>query len=494
MNTTRAARLGAAALTTLTASALVVIPGTGAAHAQSDCPVMYALGVQGTGQSSPGTSPTDDTGFMSTVLVPLQAQTDAAAVAVQHEYLSYDASFGGWVPSGTNATYEKSVTGGVDKLRTRVSELAKQCSNARFALTGYSQGAHVVSLFAQEIGKGTASAVSADRVAGVALFGDPTRTSGATTFPGAAGQQRPAAAPGTSGDAVSAISEVVPIPPSGAGISASKDTPADFGRLVGRVASFCTGGDLSCDAPDNAPLLRAVANVAAQVQNPGDPFQALSNIAQALAQTAIKTATSVVNEDISGTSLSALSLSPKKSISQRLAEASDPSTPVDVSQVLKAVLKVGTIGISAVSTVARSMLTTSTITEIATAGLADPLAGLAVFGAKLASAVSTLIPPATALRWVQETFEAFIDNLDDNQDMLSAATWVKYSDVITRHGSYMSDPVTPTGGTAVAWVADWFAAAAQDLAGITPAATTSGPSSSPHTTTPPATSTTVRPN
>ncbi|MFC9999623.1 cutinase family protein [Nocardia sp. NPDC127526] len=456
-----------------TVAVLLSVPATTATAQSADCPALFTLGVQGTGQSSPNASPTDDTGFLSTVFTPLLAKADASGTHVQREYLAYDASFGGFVAGGTSATYAQSVTKAVDKAKTRLSEFVSQCKDSAVGLVGYSQGAHVISLLAQAIGGGNGP-VPVDKIAGVALFGDPTRTAGATTFPGAGNANRPEAMPGTSGDAVAAIAAVNPIPPAGAGIGGSTEQPADFGKLVGRVVSFCTGGDLSCDAPDNAPLLRAVAQVAASVQNPGDPIQALANIATSLAQTSIKTFTSVVNNDVSGSTLSGLSYSPKKSISQRLAEASDPNTPVDVSGALKAVLKIGTIALNAVGTVAKSMLTASNIAEIGTAGLANPIAGLAVFGAKLATALSELVPISTGIRWITETFQAFITNISDNQDLLSATTWVKYSDVITRHGSYQSDPITPTGETATTWVADWFAAAAADIAGVQPA-----PSSAP---------------
>ncbi|WP_330185953.1 cutinase family protein (plasmid) [Nocardia sp. NBC_01503] len=487
----RQLRAGAVAtIAAATIAVLLTMPATTAGAQSSDCPALFTLGVQGTGQSSPNASPTDDTGFLSNVFTPLLAKADAEGAKVQREYLPYDASFGGFVAGGTNATYAQSVTKAVDKARTRLSELVSSCKDSAVALVGYSQGAHVISLLAQDIGAGNGP-VPVDKIAGVALFGDPTRTAGATTFPGDTNATRPNAMPGTSGQVLGEIAQVNPLPPSGAGIGESTEKPADFGKLVGRVVSFCTGGDLSCDAPDNAPLLRAVAQVAASVQNPGDPIQALANIATSLAQTGIKTVTSVANNDLSGTSLSALSYSPKKSISQRIAEASDPNTPVDISGALKAVMKIGTIALNAVGTVAKSMLTATNIAEIGTAGLANPIAGLALFGAKLAGALSELVPISTGIRWVTEAFQAFITNISDNQDLLSATTWVKYSDVITRHGSYQTDPITPTGQTATTWVADWFAAAAADIAGVqaAPASSTSAPSTTPEAAVPlPATS------
>lgn len=452
-----------------TTAYLSALPAGTAAAESADCPAVFALGVQGTGQSSPGQSVTDDTGFLSAVFTPLQASADAAGVRVNREYIPYEASFGGFVAGSTNTSYAQSVTGGVDRLKARISEISGQCKNTRFALVGYSQGAQVVSQVAQAIGAGS-GALSADRVVAVALFGDPTRAANASTFVGTGGARRPAPVPGTSGDALGGLDEINSSAPTGSGIGVSTEKSVSYGKLAGRVATFCTSGDLSCDAPADAPLLHAVANVAATVTNPGDPIQALQNIATSLVTTTIKTATNVVNNDISGTSLAQLSLSPKKSISERIEEASDPTKPVDAASTVKALMKVAQIGFNAVVTVAKSVLTTSNIAEIATAGIVDPVAGLVTLGTKLLSALTTLIPPATAIGWVQQAFTAFTTEITDNAGLFNATTWIKYSDAIQRHGSYLNDPASTSGASATSWVASWIAAAARDVAAVEPPA------------------------
>ncbi|WP_198407535.1 cutinase family protein [Nocardia terpenica] len=482
-------RVSAGAVTVATAAVLVAVPGTAAADPSSatDCPALYALGVQGTGESSPDAPATTDTGMLSNVFTPFQADAEAAGVKVAREYVAYDAGFAGFVPGGTQP-YEQSVTGGKDRLSQTVSDIAQRCPTTDFALAGYSQGAHAVSLFAQDVGQGRGP-IPADKVAAVALFGDPTRNPGAAPFPGATDRESPKAAPGTSGAAIQTVAQLVPAKLSGGGIGPQRDIASNFGSLTGRVASFCASGDLSCDAPDHAPLLHAVANIAGQTEFGGDPLKALGSITQALAMTGIKTATNVVNQDISGNSLASLSLNPRKSISARIAEASDPRTPVEPGQVIQALFKVATIGINSAVTVVRTLLTPANIAEIAAAGLADPVAGLAVFGGKLIGALPQLIPPATASRLVQQTFNAFVGNLTDNQDMLQAATWVKYSDVIQRHGSYANDPVTVDGKSATKFVADWFVATAKDVAASGGAPAASVPSTTaPHSTVAPTTS------
>ncbi|MGX1779248.1 cutinase family protein [Nocardia brasiliensis] len=487
---------GTLILAAVAAACLGVVPAGTAGAGATECPAVFALGVQGTGQSSPGQSVTDDTGFLSAVFTPLQASADAAGVKVNREYIPYEASFGGFVSGSTNTSYAQSVSGGVDRLKARISEISGQCKHTDFALVGYSQGAQVVSQVAQAIGAGS-GVVSPERVVAVALFGDPTRAANASTFVGTGGARRPATVPGTSGDALGGLDEINSSAPTGSGIGVSTEKSVSYGKLIGRVATFCTSGDLSCDAPADAPLLHAVANVAATVTNPGDPIQALQNIATSLVTTTIKTATNVVNNDISGTSLSQLALNPKKSISERIEEASDPTgPPVDAASTVKALMKVAQIGFNAVVTVAKSVLTTSNIAEIATAGIVDPVAGLVTLGTKLLSALTTLIPPATAIGWVQQAFTAFTNEITDNAGLFNATTWIKYSDAIQRHGSYLNDPASTSGASATSWVASWIAAAARDVAAADPPAsstarpsTTSSAGTGTATTTAPPTTT-----
>ncbi|MEV6071824.1 cutinase family protein [Nocardia sp. NPDC052001] len=470
-NRIRAVALGAAVAVTTSLGTVTL------AHAAPDtgnCPAVYALGVQGTGESSPDAAPTTDTGMLSQLFTPFMANAQAAQVPVAREYIPYEASFGGMGSSTDTTAYTKSITDGLASLTAKAEQVLSSCSGTRLALAGYSQGAHVVSMLAQKIGSGGTS-IPADKVAGVALFGDPTRGQSANLFPGS-NRSTPDPVPGTSGQAVSGVEAATVTTAAGSGIAPERDIAASYGSLTGRVASFCSSGDLSCDAPDNAALLRTVANVAGQVEIGGDPIKAIGSITQALALTGIKAATGLVNDNLQGNSLASLSLNPGKSISKTLAEASDPRTEVDIDGALKALLKVGTIAINAISTVVKTVFTPANIAEIATAGLANPVAGLAVFGAKLVGAIPQLIPPATASTLIQSAFTEVVNNISDNRDLLNASTWTKYSDVLARHGSYQVDPISADGKSAVRWVADWFAAAASDIAGV-PAAAAPAPSS-----------------
>lgn len=459
--------LTALAVTAATAGAAVAAPSNPAGPstdiALSACPALYALGIQGTGESSPDAAPSTDTGMLSTVFRPMLAKATGPGL-VDRAYVPYESGFGGATAGGA-APYSESVTGGLARLRTMAKAVADRCADTRFAVVGYSQGAHVASMFAQEVGQGQ-GVLPADKVAAVALFADPTRNPGAPLFPGSPGKESPDPAPGTAGDRLAAITALPQVPADGGGIGPDRDRAANFGALTGRVASFCAAGDLACDAPSGAPILKAVTSVVGQSKlSGGDPIASLVSIAQALAYTSIKTATKVANEDIQGNSLATLAISPKKSISQRLADAADPRTPLDLPAALQALLKVGMIGLNAVVTVVKAVLNPSTIAELATAGLSNPPAALLSLGTKLVGAVAQLVPPTTGVRLVNQAFDAVVQNITDNSQLLNTATWVRYWDTVQRHGAYNTATVAANGDTPTAFVADWFAAIARDIAG-----------------------------
>ncbi|WP_063050074.1 cutinase family protein [Nocardia arthritidis] len=426
------------------------------------CPALYALGIQGTGESSPDAAPSTDTGMLSTVFRPMMAKASDTGL-VDRAYVPYESGFGGATAGGV-VPYWDSVSGGLTRLRSMAETVAAACPNSRFAVVGYSQGAHVASMFAQEIGQGR-GVLPAERVAAVALFADPTRNPGAPLFPGAPGKATPDPAPGTSGDRLESIAALPQAPATGGGIGPERDKAANFGALTGRVASFCAAGDLACDAPDGAPILRAVANVAGQSKlSGGDPIGSLVSIAQALAFTSIKTATRVLDEDVQGNSLATLSISPEKSISQRLADASDPRTPLNLPGALQALLKIGMIGLNSVIAVVRTVIDSANISELATAGLADPPAALLRLGAELVGAVPQLIPPTTGVRLITQAFDAVVQNITDNSELLNTTTWVRYWDTVQRHTAYTSATVSADGAAPTQFVADWLAALARDIA------------------------------
>lgn len=299
-----------AALSTAAASSAAAQPVAPLQITQ--CPALYVLGVDGTGQSSPAASPSTGTGVLGPMVEPLLA---AGPAVVQRAYVPYDASFGGAPGTGgTAAPYTTSVTAATGTLTAMAAQVAATCPATKIAGVGYSQGAHAVSQFAAAVGAGTGS-VRPEQIAGVALFSDPARPGGTTVLPGRPGQT-PAPAPGTAGAAVSTIV----LPNTAAGGAGIDDEASRFGALTGRVAEFCATGDLSCAVPAQAPLLRAGAALAAQASIT-DPAAAVATATTALGAVA----TGVLADDVTVTG-GIVNYTPSQSISQRAATAADPRT------------------------------------------------------------------------------------------------------------------------------------------------------------------------
>ncbi|WP_067480005.1 cutinase family protein [Nocardia amamiensis] len=447
------------AAATVLALVTVSVAGVGTVSADTGvplgarCPSLYALGVQGSEEASPDAAMTSDSGALGLVFGPLAA---AAGDLVQRAYVPY-----GRAPDGTELPYDTAVTAAAERLETMAADIVQRCPATKIAAAGYAQGAPAVARFAERVGTGNAQ-LGAGQVAGIALLANPNRDTDAPVLPGRPGSTTPSAAPGTSGQKVAEIA-LLNLSLSGAGITAGGRSN-DYGELTGRVADLCVPGDATCDAPVAGPLATAAANIAAR-SDLRDPIAAVSTIAQALSATVYTTAVNVVNEDLTGTSLDQLSYQPAKPLGQRLAEASNPSTtPPGPNDALAALFKIGTIGLNAAISVARKVFTPATIAELATVGMANPVAAVAALGAKLATAVVELIPPQTASRWVNETFTAITSTVTDRSELYTLAGSAQYSDTTGRHGSYRSVPATPTGRPALAATADWFAALARDLA------------------------------
>ena len=468
-STTHYRRVGLAASGAL-ASVVLVAAGATVGHAAppsqgSGCPGLMVYAIQGTGQSSPDADPAKDAGFLSQVLHPAM---QAARGELDRAYVPYDAGFGGAV-AGAAVPYEQSVTGAVSKAEAWIKDKASSCPNTKFGLTGYSQGAHAVRIVLNDIVAGK-TAINTEKLALVANFGDPGRPQGASLFPGKPGQETPDPVPGTSGANVSKVVASATTSAPGGGIAPQADVDNDaYKAIAGRYMSACTPGDLACDAPTDAPLAHVVANIAGQSElNPDDPVGSLSTVAQALAMTAVKTAVPVINEDVQApeNNLESLSYSPQQTLSQRLATASDPRTPLpNVSDALSAIVKVGTIGFNAVKTVIQTVATPTTIAAVATAGAANPLAIVGILGAKLGEAAVTLVPPATQERWVSNAFDAFKAEFSANSQLFEVSSLLKYWDAAKQHTSYGEVAATPTGQPPTTLVANWIAAAARDIAG-----------------------------
>lgn len=159
-------------------------------------------------------------------------------------------------------TYEDAVNTGVTNTEKVMHDIAQACPNTKFSIVGYSEGADVARRVAMGIGhdkpgaNGKYDVVDPDHVLGVVILADNGRSKGDGPFPGA---ENPYDHP----DNFDQKYQDGTTPVSGKG--AMSDNAGDFGALDGKVASFCSEGDLTCAAPENISLLQLAANVGRQL-------------------------------------------------------------------------------------------------------------------------------------------------------------------------------------------------------------------------------------
>jgi hypothetical protein len=515
---------------------------TGSAPEDSTCVDVFALGVQGTGQSSPDSPRDMDTGFLGQVFSSINAELNKDGVSevtsFDREYIPYESSMGGIGVNGMTPTkstaYDESVTGGVDELTRRAAEILEQCPSTRIVPVGYSQGADVVDKFLYNVGNGN-SVVPADAVAAGAVFGSPRRSQGMELIPG--GGATPSAPQGFDDEAVAHLPKLTAPPAEGAGMLPTAEHVTDYGALAGEVGQFCITGDLVCDMPADSPIARTVAKVGSDLDiSSGDPFKILGDLGDAFALTPIQTAADVVNEDIQGESLETVRIEPKKSISQRLEDATadpiDSSDAADESSdssaestesvpdnqrestgilpgvdesiagdvvgglgemagdavgqglaasgadagvqataqdAMAAITKLGVLGMNSAVTIAKKSITPETIAQVAAVGLANPAAGLAVLGTKVAATATEVLAPV-GMQAAGAVFDYATKEVEDNDGLIQMATDVTYWKHWQNHTAYGSTPVTDDGTAATDYVAAWIlglSAAKKDTEDIT---------------------------
>ncbi|MGQ4619314.1 cutinase family protein [Nocardia sp. R7R-8] len=160
------------------------------------------------------------------------------------------------------STYEDAVNAGVANTERVMREIAQACPDTKFSIVGYSEGADVVRRVAMTIGHqepgpdGAYGIVNPDDVVGVVILADSGRSAGDGPFPGS---KDPFSHP--DGFDQQYQSGTNPVP----GQGAVRGTSGDFGALNGKIASFCSDGDLTCAAPQNISLLQLAVNVGRQL-------------------------------------------------------------------------------------------------------------------------------------------------------------------------------------------------------------------------------------
>ncbi|NKR30052.1 cutinase family protein [Rhodococcus hoagii] len=439
----------------------------------SNCPALHLVLINGTTESAPEMNPDVDSGFMSQIAVPAALAVNGTSTPKDSEkvldrtYVPYSASFGGKPGDHAKDPYAKSVSMGIDNAKAILSDIGQQCPNSKVFVSGFSQGGQAASAIVRDIGHGKGP-IADSQLAGAALFSDPTREAGSPVFPGAPAQSSPKPAPGTSGESTSEVTVAQVSTPAGGGI-APNSADRGFGSVAGRVASFCTTGDLACDTPADAPIARMVANIAGQSSlDANDPIGALSSVGTAVGQTVLLTGASVVNNNLDfNTKAGRFEMKQgRETVLNRMVRYSQPADPAQVvTEAVRAVTKLAGMGIGAAVTVAKTVLAPESIVQIAAAGVAGPQAAVAALGARLLDATIQLFPPVTVNQAVQFAYREVEQGIVDNQGLARIAFDTRYWQAAAQHGSYGSVPVGVSGETATQFTTDWIVALAKDLTG-----------------------------
>lgn len=467
---------------------------------------------------------------------------------IARTYVTYPAAAGGaFVPGlkpSAPVAYTESMEKGAQNTAKVLNEVAAKCPNTKVFLAGHSQGAQVASTVAREIGSGE-SDFPADKVAGVALFSDPTRDKGVQVMQG--GESTPAAVPDTDGDHTKQVGEFSSPEQDkldGAGMGLDKTGGKDFGELADRTASWCSEGDLVCDLPVSGRLSDLVVGTAERLDlhDPEESLQAVSDTlgpavqlgglddvkddgidfgdggfkvesvsdnevpglaaapstdnsassanetpsaapstsAQSETSSQTSTPTSATEETESSANASETASSGQSgnvdlistisrdgARSKSMAEARGPVGGELIGDLGKsavaAVSKLGGMALGKGITIAKKAITVENLAQVASAGITNPKAGLAVAASKLADAALEVLTPETVTGMADEVFKE-IDVLGITGDGL-AETAVQAAGHGNAHNSYGSRPATADGRSAIDATVDWAVAASRDVSG-----------------------------
>jgi cutinase len=127
------------------------------------CEDVHIIGVRGSGQIGYG----DQVGSVVTDTAASVRRTGRSVIAHSLDYpaISISDSFG---LALLNGDYSRSVTTGVDALRSDLDTIRNVCPDTQVVLVGYSQGSQVIK-------NAVKNRPPVDRIAAVALLADPTR-------------------------------------------------------------------------------------------------------------------------------------------------------------------------------------------------------------------------------------------------------------------------------------------------------------------------------
>lgn len=268
----------------LTPASLLAVPAAPVAVAAEQCAAVEMVLAPGTSETAGWSDKnSDDKGFLSQSLAQPVAGHGGN---VTRSYVTYPATVGGAWPGigaapppknvGDTTSYADSVATGVANTEKQIRDISAACPDTKVFLAGFSQGAEVISNVARKIGAG--ESVAPDKIAGVALFADPTREGGTPLQPD--GASTPGPVPGAKGTTVTrAVSglDVMEMPTAG-GLGSDKTGHKDFGEISERVVSWCLPGDYVCGMPVESELTSDIVSLLEKVSL-GDPVTTLQQVA-----------------------------------------------------------------------------------------------------------------------------------------------------------------------------------------------------------------------
>lgn len=237
-------------MTATVVAASIALMSPGIASAQSNgCSKTFNLFIPGTWETAEDADPSIAVGMLKPIAHSI---ADTNGSAAQVHTLPYMAR-----AFDNGKTYADSKSDGLTRAKDVIAEIATKCSDTKFTITGYSQGADIAGDLASEIGNGSGP-IKAEQVLAVGLLADPGS--------------------GTNGEAV------IGPKPSGKGIADPR--PQGMGKLSGRVASICDPKDLYCSIQKgSSPLLGSLGSVLTKAPSAGVDGQVGDNshLATALA-------------------------------------------------------------------------------------------------------------------------------------------------------------------------------------------------------------------
>ncbi|MFD6064739.1 cutinase family protein [Rhodococcus wratislaviensis] len=240
----------------------VALTAPAVAHADpTGCAATFNLLIPGTWETSENADPHQAVGILAPVAEAITAAYGGRAQVYTLPYMARAFDNG--------HTYADSKDDALSKATAVLTDVASRCTNTKFTITGYSQGADAAGDLASRIGNDHGP-VPADRVLAVGLLADP----------GAGTQGAAIVGPRTSGEGI------------------ADPRPQGMGTLSGRVASICDPGDLYCSIRkgDN-PILGSLGSILSKTPSAnGDTSNADGNAQLATALTS----------DFSGADLPAL--------------------------------------------------------------------------------------------------------------------------------------------------------------------------------------------